>query len=135
MSESGGMERDLKSAQPEAGRRFWTTTMLPLRITRTARSNDQASSAGELKTALDMPPPRLLRLWRALVGIVLLALAWAGILVMASVAQQLADCFPRQHPTLHLVLYLLGVVGACWISTVTLACILTGAFCLMLAFT
>ena len=80
-------------------------------------------------------PPRGLRLGRALVGVVLLVLAWAAIigaflLVSATLATSPAHSFAAR-----LVLYAAAIVGALWLAIMALGAIIVGAFCLMLAVT
>jgi hypothetical protein len=135
MLEDTGFDQEQHPAPMHAQRRFWTTTMLPLRITRAASQRQQATKSPRPTLALDAPPPPFLRPLRLLSGMLLLALAWGGVLLVLTLAQPLANGFPRHHLTLHVLLSLLSVLGACWIGVATLACIVAGAFCLMLALT
>jgi hypothetical protein len=81
------------------------------------------------------PPPRLLGLWRALAGIVLLGLAWAGLVVVAIFGSMVLPLLHSRHLTPSLLAYALGAIGVAWIALVALCCIVTGAFCLSLAIT
>lgn len=83
----------------------------------------------------DVHAPHLLRLWRLLIGLVLLALAWAGLVVAAILAEGIWDVVPHQHPTLHLLVYLAQAVGACWLGIMALCCIVVGAFSLTIGLT
>jgi hypothetical protein len=81
------------------------------------------------------PAPRGLRLGRAVVGVVLLALAWvAGMGAFLLIAATLTP-LPAHYVTSRLVLYAVGIVGALWLAVMALGAIIVGAFCLMLAFT
>jgi len=81
-------------------------------------------------------PPPLLRLRRLLVGIVLLALAWAGVLAVVFITLALINGFPTQpHLSIRLALYILGAAGTLWLAVMTLASIVVGAFSLTLALT
>ncbi len=88
-----------------------------------------------LALRLENPPP-LLRLGRLVVGIVLLALAWVGVLAVVFITMALINGFPTQpHLSIRLALYLLGAVGTLWLAVMTLASIIVGAFSLTLALT
>jgi len=85
-------------------------------------------------TALDMPP-RLLRLRRFFTGILLLAIAWLCLLLVAFLGMRAWESIPHQKVSLHLLLYVLEAMGAFWVGLAAVACIVAGAFCLTLALT
>lgn len=113
-----------------------------LRIARSRPERERRSQGARvtgrppsLAMALENPPP-LLRLRRLLVGVVLLALAWAGVLLVVYIAMALINGFPAQpHLSIRLALYLLGALGTAWLAIMTLASIIVGAFSLSLALT
>lgn len=80
-------------------------------------------------------PPKLLRLRRFISGVLLLALAWLCLMLVAFLGVGAWESIPHQKPSLHLLLYLLEAVGACWVGLAAIGCIVTGAFCLTLALT
>lgn len=80
------------------------------------------------------PAPRFLRLRRALVGLVLLAVVWGCVvlvLLLASVV--LNDLDDPVHVSLHFLLYLVGILVMAWLIVVALASLVAGAFSLSLA--
>ena len=81
------------------------------------------------------PAPRGLRLGRAVVGIVLLALAWAAVMGAFLLVSATLTPLPEHYATSRLMLYAVGIVGALWLAVMALGAIIVGAFCLMLAFT
>ncbi len=90
-------------------------------------------AAGRKVTAPEGPPPRLLGVWRALIGIILLALSWGGLVLVAMFGGMVWPLLVSRHITPRLGLYALGAIGICWIGIVSLCCLVTGAFCLSLA--
>ena len=81
------------------------------------------------------PVPRGLRLWRAVAGITLLALAWATVMVAVLLSVNTLGVPPHRHVFVRLALYVLGAVGTLWLAAVALTCLIVGAFCLSLALT
>lgn len=80
--------------------------------------------------------PGYLRPMRLLLGLALLALAWAASLLVVALGDSLLDVFPHQPSlTFRFALYVLGAVGIIWLAVVTLALIIVGAFSLTLALT
>jgi hypothetical protein len=79
--------------------------------------------------------PWWLRPARGVSGVVLLALAWATIMVGLWLASVTLGIPPHRHVVVRLALYVLGAVGTCWLGLMALAAVLVGAFCLMLALT
>jgi hypothetical protein len=82
-----------------------------------------------------LPAPRGLRMGRAVVGVLLLVLAWGAVmgaflLASATLATPLSHSFAAR-----LALYAAGIIGAVWLAIMALGAIIVGAFCLMLAFT
>lgn len=89
----------------------------------------------DFKAPVPAAPPRLLRLRRLLLGVLLLALAWLCLVLVASLGMSAWASIPHQRLSPHLILYVLEAVGACWVGLAALGCILTGAFSLTLALT
>ena len=117
----------------ESGRRrSWPVGVPPLWLTK-PRKPASARSNGRPQTVREGPPPRLLGLWRALVGIVLLALSWAGLVVVAIFASMVLPLLRARPISPRLALYALGALGVAWIGIVALCCLVAGAFCLSLA--
>ncbi|HEV8194106.1 MAG TPA: hypothetical protein VGP82_21880 [Ktedonobacterales bacterium] len=78
--------------------------------------------------------PPYLRLGRALVGFVLLALAWGCVVLVLLLANAvLSGLNEPLHVTLHLLLSLLGALAMIWLVVVALACLVAGAFSFSLA--
>ncbi|MBF6589900.1 MAG: hypothetical protein IVW57_05135 [Ktedonobacterales bacterium] len=85
-------------------------------------------------------PPRptspLLRLWRALAGVSALAAAWGFVLLLVLLAAAVGEAISsRQTLLMRVGVGLLGALGALWLATAMLACVLAGSYCLMLAIT
>jgi hypothetical protein len=89
----------------------------------------------ESAIAVSMPGPRGLRLGRAVVGIVLLTLAWGAVMGAFLLVAATLTPLPEHYATSRLMLYAVGIVGALWLAVMALGAIVVGAFCLMLAFT
>jgi hypothetical protein len=117
----------------ESGRRrTWPVGVPPMWLTRPRRSVSISATA-QPQEQREGPPPRLLNVWRALAGVVLLALAWAGLVVVAMFGAMVLPLLRSQHLTPRLAVYALGAIGVCWVGVIALACLVTGAFCLSLA--
>jgi hypothetical protein len=117
----------------ESGRRrTWPVGVPPMWLTRPRRPASTGAMA-QPQERHDGPPPRLLNVWRALTGVVLLALAWAGLVLVAMFGAMVLPLLRSQHLTPRLALYALGAIGVCWVGVIALACLVTGAFCLSLA--
>ena len=82
-----------------------------------------------------LPAPRGLRLGRALVGFVLLVLAWAAIIGAFLLVSTTLTASPARSLASRLALDALGIIGALWLAIMALGAIIVGAFCLMLAVT
>jgi hypothetical protein len=77
----------------------------------------------------------LLRLWRALWGVWLLALAWGMILLGLLLGHQMLGVPAHRQLLVRLALYVLGALGILWLAAVALGCTVVGVFALTLAFT
>ena len=126
--------------QPTASQskaRTWPHGMPALRLNRRRSTIPAAVSVHPDGTAISVPdtPPRLLRLRRLVAGVMLLALAWLCLLLVASLGMGAWESIPHQKISLHILVYVLEAVGACWVGLAAIACIITGAFCLTLALT
>ncbi|HLZ25625.1 MAG TPA: hypothetical protein VKQ30_26160 [Ktedonobacterales bacterium] len=136
MSDSRRSQPDDQPAASHGKARTWPHGVPALRLNRRApviaavavRPNDAA--VADLGT-----PPRLLWLRRFICGVLLLALAWLCLLLVASLGMSAWESIPHQKISLHLLLYVLEVAGACWVGLAAIGCIVAGAFCLALAFT
>jgi hypothetical protein len=83
-----------------------------------------------------MEPPRGLRLLRALVGIMLLAFAWASLMATVALFQRVNPGMRLHALQTGLMLAALGeVIAGFWFAFVALTCLVTGAFSLSLAIT
>jgi hypothetical protein len=80
-------------------------------------------------------PPRGLRLGRALVGAILLVLAWAAIIGAFLLVSSTLATSPAHSFAMRLLLDAAGIIGALWLAVMALGAIIVGAFCLMLAVT
>ncbi|MGH2518108.1 MAG: hypothetical protein ACRDHP_20890 [Ktedonobacterales bacterium] len=126
---------DLRSAS-QSKARTWPHGVPALRLNRrTAIPAALAANADLSAPSLGTPPPRLLRLRRLLLGVLLLALAWLCLVLVASLGMSAWASIPHQKLSPHLLLYVLEAIGACWVGLAALGCIITGAFCLALALT
>ncbi len=122
----------------------WGSHLPALRLSAVSASDDdpqrdEAPSAvppGPVPTDDLAAPPHWLRPARCLVGIVLLALAWAATVAVLVLARLLLGGF-AQEPSLpmRLGLDLLTAMGAAWLAIVALACVVAAAFSLGLAIT
>lgn len=82
-----------------------------------------------------VPPPQL-RVWRLLTGLIVLVLAWAALTAAFLLAQNVwASASAHPHPLPRVLLYGVEVLAALWLGVAGIACVVTGAFCLMLALT
>lgn len=132
---------DKSNAQPatdveieEGKRRTWPAGVPPLRLNRRAASFRVNPPAVEQN--YDTSPPGYLRPLRALVGLVLLTIAWISLLAVVIVGQLLWRKLTSQRPlSFHLSLYALSLVATCWVAVVGVGCIVAGAFSLALAIT
>lgn len=119
----------------------WPRGMPALRISRIRRTGDPSQWAAALNqtpqpAVLQLAAPTWLRPLRAGVGIALLVLAWGSLVAVALLATNLWAALPtRLDPSINLLLYVVDVVGVCWLLVCAVASIITGAFCLMLALT
>lgn len=115
---------------------FSSSAKIPaLRLNRSTPRRPSGPDTKKMVFLADIPAPRFLRLWRLLIGLALLALAWGGLLATAMLAEGAWDMIPHKHPTLHLVVYVVQAILACWIGAVSLVCIVVGAFSLAIALT
>ncbi len=119
----------------ESGRRrSWPVGVPPLWLSKPRKPASTRPNERQY-TVREGPPPRLLGLWRALVGIVLLGLSWAGLVLVAIFAGMVLPMLSARPVSPRLALYALGALGVAWIGIVALCCLVTGAFCLSLAIT
>lgn len=116
--------------------RTWPHGMPALRLNRRAfaPAGIAVSADAAPPSALDTPPP-LLWLRRLVTGLLLLGLAWLCLMLVAFLGVGALQSLPHQKISLHLLLYVLEAVGACWVGLAAIGCIVTGAFCLTLALT
>lgn len=125
-------------------RKSWTQDMPALRLgrrvafRRTQRQEAVDSGIAGSDTAgatltLNTSPPRFLRLIRFVVGVMMLGLAWVGILTVVMLAQALIQPITRQHLITHLLFDIALVSATCLVGITVLGCLILGAFCLTLA--
>lgn len=128
-------------ADPSSRRKTWPQDMPALRLGRrvtfrhTQRPGTASTDTASATLALDASPPRFLRLLRLVVGVLLLGLAWVGILAVVMVAQTLIQPVTRQHVITHLLFDIVLAGATCLIGITVLGCLIVGAFCLTLALT
>lgn len=128
-------------ASQSTKRRTWTQDMPALRLgrrvafRRTQRQGTAGTDAAGAALTLDTSPPRFLRLIRLVVGVMLLGLAWVGILAVVMLAQALIQPITRQHIFTHLLFDIALASATCLIGVTVLGCLILGAFCLTLALT
>ena len=134
MDDIGDAQSQGDVSASDSKRRTWPAGVPPLRLNRRAtRYNEGRRHSAP---SYDDTPPTYLRPLRALVGLVLLTLAWVGLLVVVVVGQLVWRRLTSQRPlSFHLSLYVLSLAGTCWIAIVALGCIVAGAFSLALAIT
>jgi len=81
-------------------------------------------------------PPLFLRLRRLLAALVLLGLAWVGIIGVIQLGFMLVNILSAHtHPVAQLALAVLDGLGVFWLALMSAACILVGAFALRLGLT
>jgi hypothetical protein len=139
---NGAVRRDSYLADHFTPRDTWGSNLPALRVTQvqqpsqSTRAKDASKPAREeTRYVWTSPSPSTLRLIRALVGIVLLLVAWAATVGIFLLAQMLLDGPPRDGDqlALGLILYGLGVLATLWLAVTALASMVTGAFALSLA--
>lgn len=115
--------------------RSWTGGRLALRLNRRAH-HDREQPEEPPVAIVHMKPPRSLRLLRALVGAILLVIAWASLMATVALFQRI-DPGMRLHALQPgLMLAALGeAIAGLWFAFVALTCLITGAFSLSLAIT
>ncbi len=107
-----------------------------MRLTRPAlRPKRPVASSTSQAANLFAPAPRFLRPLRALVGLALLGVAWAGMLAVALYIENLWDYLPRHFDSYRVALYAFEALGAGWVGVLAVGCLITGAFSLTLAIT
>ena len=79
--------------------------------------------------------PWYLRLLRLAVGLVLLVLAWGGVLGVVVLGRAVLHPAGSLRVVMNALLAIVELGGACWIGLATVACIVAGAFSLSLALT
>ncbi len=81
--------------------------------------------------------PGYLRFIRLFMGLALLAAAWGGILLVVAMVESLAAGLPQEHVNMgiRVLLWTLGACGALWLSVISIALIIVGAFSLTLSLT
>jgi hypothetical protein len=120
----------------ESGRRrSWPVGVPPMWLSKPRKPGAGRAAQPPAPVSRVGPPPRLLGLWRALVGIMLLGLAWAGLVLVAIFGSMVLPLLHSRRLTPTLLIYALGAIGVAWVAAVALCCIVTGAFCLSLAIT
>jgi hypothetical protein len=133
---------DTSDAQPrgevttaEDGKhRTWPTGVPPMRLNRRAARYSNGHRPGAPQ--YDAAPPSYLRPLRALVGLVLLTVAWIALLAVFVVGHMLWRRATSARPlSFHLSLYVLSLAATCWVAVAAVACIVAGAFSLALAIT
>ena len=139
MQDVGESERDQDARASAARHRTWTH--LPaLRIGgraqwRTRKGAQAGEAAPATPAAHAVSRPRLLRLWRALIGLALLALGCSLAMLSAVVFEALWRPLPRHGVPQAVAFRLLGAAGVGFLVLVALSCIVTAAFALSLAIT
>lgn len=87
-------------------------------------------------TAADRPPSSLIQVLRALAGIGALTVAWGGIVVMVLLVATGERVLARETlGILRAASVVGGVLALLWLLLAVGACVLAGAYCLMLALT
>lgn len=81
--------------------------------------------------------PIYLRLARLIMGFALLAAAWGCILLVIAMVVSLSAGLPQEHVSMgiRVLLWALGACGMLWLSVISIALIIVGAFSLTLALT
>ena len=92
-----------------------------------------AGVGGGEMLATETRAPGWLRPLRALVGVLLLAVSWAGLMAAILLALNTLAVPPHRHLIVRIALYIVGAIGAAWLGVVALAAVIAGAFCLTLA--
>jgi hypothetical protein len=139
MQDVSESEREQDAGMSAARHRTWT--QLPaLRIGRRAQwRTRKVAQAGEaapvIPAAHAVWRPRLLRLWRALIGLALLAFGCALAMFGAMVFEAIWRPLPRHGLVQAVALQVLGAAGLGFLMVVALSCIVTAAFALSLAIT
>ena len=127
-----------QSKRRRTGSQEMPALRLGRRITFNRAQQQQRNAATGVSTATitaDTSAPPLLRLLRFVVGVVLLGLAWIGILAVVMLAQLITQPATRAHIITHLLFDVAVASAACLIGITVLGCLITGAFCLTLALT
>ena len=139
MQDVSESEREQDAGASAARHRTWTH--LPaLRIGgraqwRTRKGVRAGEAALAARAAQRLSRPRLLRLWRALIGLALLALGCALAMLSAVVFEAIWRPLPRRGVPQEVAFRLLAVAGLGFLLIVALSCMLTAAFALALAIT
>jgi len=136
MNDISHSQPDDQPAASQGKARTWPHGAPALRLNRRALVPVvTAGTDGAAVSALDAAAPKLLRLRRLVAGVLLLALAWLCLMLVAFLGLGAWESIPHQRISPHLLLSVLELVGACWVGLAALGCIITGAFCLTLALT
>ena len=137
MNNPGNGQPDDDPAASQGKARTWPRGVPPLRLNR--RPGAIAAAAPAPSATQPVPtlanPPRLLWLRRLVTGVLLLALAWLCLLLVAALGMSAWASIPHQKLSLRMLLSILEAAGACWMGVVAIVCLLTGAFSLTLALT
>jgi hypothetical protein len=120
--------------QSAARRRTWPHGLPALRLNRISH-RPAAHPHSEAPPDPPQHAPRYLGPLRFLIGLVLLVLAWAGALAVVLLVQAALQPATHQRAIIHAALVILALGGGCWIGLAALACIIAGAFSLLLALT
>lgn len=136
-------EAEAAPAASGARSRTWAHGMPAMRLQRTrwrlsgrpataAEAGEGAAAAHSTSTSAPRFPPHI-RLIRAVVGVVLLALAWVGALAVYLLARATFTPLTRQRLVMVLPMRLVEGLGACLMVIVIATLLLVGAFALSLA--
>jgi hypothetical protein len=139
MQDVSESEREQDAGASAARHRTWTR--LPaLRIGgraqwRVRKGAHTGEATPATRAAHALSPPRLLRLWRASIGLALLALGCGLAMLSAVVFDVIWRPLPRHGVAQAVALRVLGAAGLGFLVVIALSCIVTAAFALSLAIT
>ncbi len=150
MSEPTAMSRSSEHAEPPAPTAEYvddgmSTTQKRRRPTDSARMPALRLNRPVTRTPTEKRPaapyntaaPGYLRFVRLLMGLVSLAAAWGGILLVVAMVVSLSAGPPQSHVSMgiRVLLWTLGACGMLWLSVISIGLIIVGSFSLTLALT
>jgi hypothetical protein len=116
-------------------RRTWPRGMPALRIGHAPPHVAPERDAEPVPSAAPGRTTWHLRLLRLVVGLVLLVLAWGGVLGVVVLGGAALHPAGSLRVVMNALLAIVELGGACWIGLATVTCIVAGAFSLSLALT